>query len=251
LNNQSQHCYLPEGSKPKTKNTIIMVFIILPILLIACLGYISQSKTNECHKAAKEFISYVIEGSGNAQELSLGAVRHNLSKSAVPEFTVINIDTKVLNRSKDHAVVMVTSQSQKGDIFHLGWHKLFMIRTENQWKVYRIQEAEPVITAGRIEGVDDALAVLKKYVEALNEDYEQAAAYLAGRARSSHLYMEEVFKNQLTEMKFENITAAPVSGGRNTLLLQVNYQMDNRNLSSLVSFYRSSKGWMIYDISQI
>ena len=240
-----------KSSKPfKARKIINTIFIILLTLFIFIVVWNCTAKPDEPEKTAIEFISYVIKGSDSAREMALGSVKYNLTRSPNLEFEVVNIKAETLYKGKNYCVVMATAQSQKDDIYNLGWYKLHMLKDGDQWKVYRIQETEPIIKDGKIEGVEEALAVLEKFIEAL-ADYDKAATYLAGKARVSHLQMEEVFKNQLKKIKFNNISAVPISGNKETLLLKINYQVEDRTLNALVSFYKTDKGWMIYDISQI
>lgn len=237
-----------------TKGKIITIVVAIAVFVsfILHLGLSAESSKYRGHEEFAElFIANIIEGSATAQEMSLGTVKYNLSRSLPQYHRVVDIQVETLSIGENSSVVLVTSQSEKDGIYNLGWHKLYMLKEDTQWKVYRVKDTEPLIKDGNIEQADEALDALQSYLKLLSSDYQQAAIYLAGKARTSHLQMEEVFRNQLQGIEYENVNASPVLGDGETLLLKIDYQIDDRELNALVSLYRAKKGWMIYDISQI
>jgi len=229
----------------RTKNVLAVIVIIM-----LCAYFVHLPSEQEWETTAESFVTNLILGA-DVSEMSMGTVKYNLTRRPLSGYRVIDVQAKTIEIGRDNAMVFLTTQSEKDGIYNLEWHNLYMFKQNNQWRVYRIVDTEPTIISGQINGVEDAVQVLQSYMQHLSGDYIEAATYLAGKARAKHLQMEEVFQLQLKEWEYTNLHYLPVSGDGVTLLLMIEYEVDNRQMNALVSFYRANKGWMIYDISQI
>ena len=234
------------GTLTKLLNSALLAVLILT--LTAMVVYASVNNDNklakiEQEKTVKEFLmSSVKRDYENAKDLTAGIVLFNLNNTAAIKddaHIVTKIETFVEITDQTWAKVraeLETVNPQNNIDVH--WYNIYLVK-DGTWKIYKIEETEPIFKPGNIDNKD---------VEDAKKD---AGKYLIGRAKISHEQAGSFLKDAIiTEDEVKINSAKPLSGNDKHLILQINYTLDERELNVIVSCYRTKEGWKIYNVSQ-
>lgn len=194
-----------------------------------------------------------------AKKLTSGLVYFNLNNLQSDKdkaHVVINLKTTTLSESNSWALVQAIVESvNPQNTISVHWYNLTLLK-EDIWKIYKLEEIDPLFAPGRIEDKDvqegeDIFAEFSRTL--LEKHYQEAGTFLIGKAKNSHeqaaTFLEDTVIAESKQVKINSAIA--LSGSENNLILRLDYQLDGRDLSVIVSYYRTSKGWKIYNVSQI
>lgn len=249
------------GILTKLLNSALLAVLILT--LTAMVVYASVNNDNklakiEQEKTVKEFLmSSVKRDYKNAKDLTAGIVLFNLNNTAAIKddaHIVTKIETFVEITDQTWAKVraeLETVNPQNNIDVH--WYNIYLVK-DGTWKIYKIEETEPIFKPGNIDNkdVEDAKKAFVDFCNAVfQRQYDDAGKYLIGRAKISHEQAGSFLKDAIiTEDEVKINSAKPLSGNDKHLILQINYTLDGRELNVIVSCYRTKEGWKIYNVSQ-
>lgn len=203
---------------------------------------------------------YDIDG---AKNMTTGAILANLSNTNKieennSEYMVISKTIKVLGENKNWAKLNaeIETKNRKTGIIDVHWYEMYLaFENENNWRIYRIDEAEIMLGINQdIQPQDKAEAtkIFSQYLTLLSENkYDKAGELLVGKARTAHEQTKDILGKASVIKYFKEIKLDSLYYDGKDLIAEVRYLVDGRSTALTVSFFRTSEGWRIYNVSQI
>lgn len=252
--------------KPASGLNYKIVTCVAFIFLILITGAAYCIKTNnskyiksEPEKIVETFLAFAAKQDyEKAKELSAGIVFFDIScteADSTKGHLITNTDTSIIAIDKKWAVIraMLETINPENDI-NVHWYTIHLAK-KNTWKIYKIEEADPVFAPGNTSDrdIEEAKNVFMEFFGAiLDKKYDNAGSYLIGRAKNSHERAGNILKDTvIVSSKPEINTVDLLTGNEKHLILKINYGLDEREVSTIVSYYKTGGGWKIYNVSQI
>lgn len=239
---------------------------ILLLLIICFICLYLTDKANEENRTvetAEQFLdALVVCDINKAKGLSAGSVLANLSnnkgKGNLSEHKVISKTVYVISENKKWAELNaeLETKDQKTSAVDVHWYKIHLVNNdENNWRVYRIKEIEALPgKEQRLNNLDleEATKVFSQYLALLSQNkYDKAGELLIGKAKTVHEQTKLILGTAPVIKYYKNIELDLLYYDGKLLITEVQYRVDGRNTSTVVSFSRTSEGWRIYNVSQI
>lgn len=239
-------------------------FILIIIVLIISLAILSQKYivNNFCNadSSSRQFVEALITGEyTKAEGLSLGEVKFNIATNKERKFdsSIIDIKSKVTKANKKYAITEVIVEYFIEDEVNLTALKLYLLNEyENKYKVYKIEEVSPYFDIAfnmiNNEDITEIEKCFSDYVKGLaDKKYSESSRLLIGKAKTAHNVTSELIKNTNLIIEPKDIHSEYVYGNRNNAVMKFEYTNNDKEVVSVVSFYKTIEGWKIYDVSQI
>jgi len=248
-----------EGKKNELFNNkgLLLAITIILVLTISMILYILPISKNsaEVERIAYKFIENIMSGNIKmAQEVSTGVVKYNLASSHQSgKYEISDIELKTVTFNNGLAEINATIKTeQPSSIF---WYKILLIK-KNDWKVYYVEDTDPILSRNtnikELE-IEKAQEVFTSYANKVqNGNYVLASKYLIGKARITHKKSKQLFEKMTTgKASIEVYNLQTLHSNSNELILLIDYFLEDRKVSALVSFYKLNNQWKIYSISQV
>jgi len=252
------------------KKTCFLISIIISLLIVCFLLFYFVYPAGEAKeeslsvKTADQFLysltEYDIE---TAKELAAGTILANLSNTNrvngdLSEHMVISSKISVINENEDWAKLYaeLETKDRKTGLIDVHWYEIYLLGDdESNWRVYRIEETE--VLPGKEQkvlpqNIEEATKVFGQYITFLSENkYEQAGELLVGQARTAHEQTKSILSKSPVLKYFKNIIIDQLYYDGKVLISKIQYRVDGRDAVLTVSFFQTSEGWRIYNVSQI
>lgn len=243
-----------------TKIIIILVMFLLSGIVLFNI-YSQNSKAdyeNNVIEDSDAFLELLLnEDYVKAQEYSLGSIKYNLANSVPSNQNkfLININSNINSVNDEFAVVNSTIEVSGANYFNVDFLKLYLIKDNETYKVYRIEEEDPLLIEENNEldmELSEHIKVFKDYVLYLSEnDFNKASKLLIGKARKAHIQTKDIIKNTKLIENPSNFNIEPLYVTENNVITRTSYMNNQNVVNNLISFYKTSEGWKIYNVSQI
>jgi len=230
---------------------VIVVFIMVGLFLIQ-----PGNGNGEMTAAADRFAGALAQNDlMAAQALASGSALHNIKANG--QAGSFASDTKVsvldVSGSGKWAAVDIVAESPKD----VNWYRLYLVNRGKGPRVYRVEPSVPVLPE-RSKQSDVPLNVLeqtfKGYLESLiQKDWEKASEYLAGPVLKAHETSREYLSGgRFISGEVKDLKAEPLWGSERMAAVVFNYEIENREISVLTTFYQVEQGWWrIVNVSQL
>lgn len=251
----------------KKRLLMLLAFWMFLFLLVGsgCLNpSVRATSENEAELTAKEFVGFMARQEiEKAREISTGLVKYNLYNAkpiAAKAHMVLEIDTKIKAESPDMAIVYTNIETINPlNEVSKHWYMVYLINQNEDWKVYKIEEGDPIIEHKNKnaviseEDIEEAVLVFQKFcAKIINNNYSGAGSYLIGIAKNNHELVGNILNNTLTtEGPVIIHNAKSIMTGDKVMVLKIEYSLGDKEMVSVVSFYKTSRGWKMYNVSQI
>jgi hypothetical protein len=251
------------------KKSIILGLVVIVILAIGILLAYPEGRTKEESPAvitAGQFLDALIGYDVNkAKELSAGSILANLSNtnrlgennSGYSEYIVVSKTINILSENENWAKLYaeVETKDRKTGRIDVHWYEIYLIENENNWRIYRLEETE--VMNGKEQkilpqNIEDIAKVFGQYVTLLSQNkYDEAGELLIGKARTAHEQTKSFFNKSPLIKYYKNINIEPLYYDGSVILAKAQYRVDGRDVVLTVSFFQTSEGWRIFNVSQI
>lgn len=251
------------------KKSIILGLVVIVILAIGILLAYPEGRTKEESPAvitAGQFLDALIGYDVNkAKELSAGSILANLSNtnrlgennSGYSEYIVVSKTINILSENENWAKLYaeVETKDRKTGRIDVHWYEIYLIENENNWRIYRLEEAE--ILPGKDQkiipqNIEDIAKVFGQYVTLLSQNkYDEAGELLIGKARTAHEQTKSFFDKSPLIKYYKGINIDPLYYDGKVVIARIQYRVDGRDVVLTVSFFQTSEGWRIFNVSQI
>lgn len=252
--------------KMKKKSLFLCFGFLLLILLIGTVCSNLLTKTSyskgEAEITAEEFITHAARQEiEKALEVSTGLVKYNLHNTkliSARAHVVLEVNTHIVTETHDMAIAQINIESINPlNEVSMHWYEVYLLREEDSWKVYKIEEVDPLIenkhAVSSNDDTEEALLIFQGFCEKIiSKDYPRAGSYLIGRAKNNHELAGNMLTNAvITEGEVTINNAKSIMVGDKVMVLKIEYSIGSKKMRSIVSYYKTSRGWKIYNVSQI
>jgi hypothetical protein len=253
-------------SKPANSSIIVKAICIVLILTAIITGAIyynknsgDQKSKSDIEKVVEMFLTFAAKQDyEKAKEMATGLVLFNISNTkteTAKAHMVSDINTSVSSADQKWSVVKAELETiNPKNSINAHWFTMYLVK-DGIWKIYKVVEEDPVFVPGKINesDIENAKNVFIEFCNAVFEKrYDEAGIYLVGRAKNNHEQAGNILKDAvITDSKFKIHSVEPLSGNKKNLILNINYNLGGRDIKTIVSYYKTSRGWKIYNVSQI
>lgn len=230
---------------------------IVLILAITFLFYNKNVINNQIEDTSIAFTKYLIEGNiKEAETLSVGSVKFNLATniSKDSQFQYLNTKPHIELSNQNIAIVHIETTYKDSGGLNMGFYKMYLIKNQNSYFIYKIEEEDPVIKKKGSMKVkpETIIPVFESYLKAVeNQDYMLAGKVLIAKAKKAHVSTSQFLQKTQLVKDISNLKSELIYVGDNQAIVNFTYTNDGRSISTLVYFYNTIEGWRIYDISQL
>jgi len=264
---------------------IIVGLIVTIILLCGYLAYNNILQDRDklfISKTVDEFFRYLSSGNiSEALDFTTGTEKYELIrnrqfyKNNVNTYNIYSSDTHVLtfndNFADVYSTLVLVNTKDKSD-YDVSQYKANLVKVGGLWKIIYVNYADPYLDYGALTSSNGQIANAAKitisesdstqlydvfnhykfYAE--NNDLKDSLKYLAGEAKINQESSMDVLKSFTTSKKYvaDNTTKiVPIAEIGKELIAKVYYKFNNRNVESLVNFFKLPNGYKIIDIENV
>lgn len=245
------------------------IFLILILIIVLVTGCSKETASNENEvkdiedmtsvEVVETFIKYLFNNDDNVLNYVTGKVKKNIYNNFdnVNKTEVINIDNTLELDNDNISIIHSTIEYETDNGINVICYRFKLANIENRYLIYKVEEAPPIFKENKEENEDDKeiYKVIDGYYKAIEEkDFEKAADYLVGRAKSNYLltfdYLKELYEN-IEKLIFTDIEYNKIFDDGKFVLVKNSYSINDKDLQVLITLYKTHQGWMIYDVEEI
>lgn len=246
---------------PSNKYSIGIIIIMAALLQAVRFFPIDSILSNddkEVQKTVDKFIELVFDDPKQASSMALGTVKFNLANMKdTGNYKIVDTDIKVIDSSDNFYRVYERVEFESNLIGHdVVFYYIDLIK-DKEWNVISLEEVNPIERALEKKDITEAdreeIAILfESFAKEVTNDYKAAEKYLIFRAKRSHKSSYNAFGKQAIKTSINNIHIDKVMySTKNIAITKITYDNNSKPMAVLLSLYRTTKGWKIYDIKQI
>lgn len=210
--------------------------------------------TNEFLRALTE------EKTEKAMEMSVGSVRYSITNNKNKKkgkYTVIDINSEIESSNDNLNIVnsIIEIKNKESGEIDVGFLRVYKIKRDDNFKVFRVEDIEPILDSDinnndkELDNIKSSFISYIKYLE--NNKYKKAGRFLIGQAKKAHNQTMKLIKDtKLIENPRDFKTEITYFNTRNAIA-NCSYFNNDKKITAVVSFYKTSEGWKIYNVSKI
>ncbi|MCG8539001.1 MAG: hypothetical protein MJA82_03555 [Clostridia bacterium] len=236
------------------------IFLVVIICILLLIRYpVINNEEVKSKQVVSEFIMQVFEEPKEAQSKALGVVKFNLANTKqTGTYEIIDIGVEHIHVSTNLLKVFTKVEFQNNKTDHdVVFYIIDLINEEGNWKVISLEETSPQLSdKGIIDMADsdkkDIKRLFKSFAEDMKTDYRLSEKYLISKAKRSHKSSYSFLESRAIKTNIKNVSLDKVMYFSNNIAItKISYDNNSKYMNVLLSLFRTSKGWKIYDIKQI
>lgn len=222
---------------------IKVIAVIITVLITY--GTFRVYTIHKIQSSTEHFLTSVATG----QTENINAVGEILwrikSSENLPVAEVVNLKVHTMQFNRHWAKTQAVIELVVNDNISVNWYEVDLVNN-NGWKVISVKEGSPKLIG--VKGFcNDAQAkdVFRQYLASLTEQ-KPDLTHLAGQLRTAS---ENIMRVPVG--KIENIQLESLYGNSQFIVSKANYLVNEKPVSCIVSFYKSTKGWKIVSVQAL
>lgn len=259
------------------KKSVLSIVSIVIIIVIGIVVFLSKG-TNAVYteeltdndlaaiKSSDTFINNLFSANKDVLLSTTGDVRRNVENNLdkMKEYEIIHLFSDVEFSTNEFATVNTVVEYGISDEIDVSFYKFYLIKENNEFLIYNLEEDISLASLREIQGdkteaelmsETDMFKTIEGYMSDLSsENFSLSSRHLIGKAKINHNLSYQFVSQAKDQIIFDisNINHVIVAANlSNVSIVKTTYINNGREISILTSLYRTSKGWKIYDVTQI
>lgn len=246
---------------------IILGLVASLVFIYDCSKNVSASTVNDekINKHVNEFIEYLFAGDKDkAGDMTLGTVKFNILSNMIgydTQYTIQNVKSETIFKDNDIATVysIVEFNNTVKNEHDLVFYEVKLIKDNEAWKIFNLNETEPILSNKPIEDkkaidaiTDDNVNVFLSYAKALTRgEYDKAGQFLISKAKKMQSKANPAIQKINIIGEITDISCHAIHAEENIFVGKIRYKNDNKPMTIIVYSCKTGEGWKIYNVNQI
>lgn len=240
------------------------LIIIIALFLVGCSREevnIDEEKTivtTTSINIADRFIEYLFTRDENVLDITTGSAKKNIYNNLdnIKRAELIKVNNIVEAENDNFSIVHSTIEYENDNGINVVFYRLKLINTDEGYFVYKVEDAEPIFADDTYSSSDndDMFTAIDGYFKSINDNkLESGTDYLIGKAKRNHLLTYDILSDvkTLSEVSLSNVKYNKLYDNGKLALVEVDYNINNKDASVIFTLYNTHQGWLIYDVEQI